>query len=69
MRMSTARWGAYTLLGSIEATGAPPNAITSQGQEERYSGYFSCFVTRKIITCLPAPLPDDRRRTLPTVKE
>src|SRR5438132_10552347 len=36
--------------------------MTSQGQEERYSGYFSCFVTREIITCLPAPLSSGERR-------
>ena len=39
------------------------------GQEERCSGYFSCFVIREIITCLPAPLSSGERRTLPTVRE
>jgi hypothetical protein len=34
---------------------------THQGEEERYSGYFSCFVIREIIICLPTPLPYGER--------
>src|SRR2546429_4123028 len=41
--------GGLHLLGSGEATSAPPHGRASRGEEERYSGYFSCFVTRKII--------------------
>lgn len=39
------------------------------GEEERCSGYFSCFVTRQSITCLPAPPSYGQRRTLPTGRE
>lgn len=37
----------------------------SRGGEERYNGYFSCFVTRAIIICLPAPLLEGERHTGP----
>ena len=46
-------------IGSGEATRTPPHGRASRDEEERYNGYFSCFVTRTIILCLPArsPLP------------
>jgi len=55
---SSPQWGLHHT-GSLEATSAPPHGRASRGEEERYSGYFSCFVTRKSIICLPArsPLP------------
>ena len=44
-------------IGSGEATHAPPHGRASRDEEERYSGYFSCFVTSTIILCLPARSP------------
>jgi hypothetical protein len=55
---SSPSWGLHHT-GSVEATRAPPHGRASRDEEERYSGYFSCFVTRTIILRLPArsPLP------------
>jgi hypothetical protein len=55
---SRPQWGLHHT-GSLEATSAPPHHRASREEEERYSGYFSCFVIRTIMLCLPArsPLP------------
>ena len=55
---SSPQWSLHHT-GSREATSAPPHYRASRDEEERYSGYFSCFVTSTIILCLPArsPLP------------
>jgi hypothetical protein len=45
---SSPSWGLHQT-GSVEPTRAPPHGRASQGEEERYSGYFSCFVTSTII--------------------
>ena len=45
-------WGRHHI-GSVGATRAPPHGRASRDEEERYSGYFSCFVTSTIILCLP----------------
>src|SRR5215510_10957077 len=52
-------WGLHHT-GSGGATRTPPHGRASRDEEERYSGYFSCFVTRTIMLCLPACSPTPR---------